>query len=223
MKKILFVVTSHGELGNTGKHTGYYLSEVTHPWEALGNDFEIKVVSPKGGNAPVEGVDLDDPINKKFWENPAWRKIMENTMKPEDVNPADYAAIFYAGGHGVMWDFPDNKQLADICARIYEQGGIVSAVCHGPVGLLNVFLKNGDRLIKGKKLTSFSNEEEKLNGTVPVVPFLLQTALDKDGAIYSCEKPWSDYVVTDGRLVTGQNPQSALTLGKTVHQLLKSM
>ncbi len=220
MKKILFVVTSHDKLGDTGKATGYYLSEVTHPWEVLGGDFEISVVSPKGGEAPADGVDLNDQINKKFWNDPQWRKIMANTLKPEDIKPEDYAAIFYAGGHGVMWDFPDNKALADICSRIYMDGGIVSAVCHGPAGLLNVFLGDGKRLIDGHRLTSFSNEEEKLNGTVPVVPFLLQTQLEKDGAIYSCDKPWSDYVVVDGRLVTGQNPMSATSVGKAVHKLL---
>lgn len=220
MKKILFVVTSHGKLGDTGKPTGYYLSEVTHPWSALGQDFEINVVSPKGGDAPVEGVDLTDPINKKFWDDPEWRKIMANTRKPDEINPKDYAAIFYAGGHGVMWDLPDNKQIAEICSQIFQQGGIVSAVCHGPAGLLNVFLPDGKRLIDGRKLTSFSNEEEKLVGTVPIMPFLLQTALEKDGAIYSCEKPWSDYVVVDGMLVTGQNPQSALSVGQTLHKML---
>lgn len=220
MKKLLFVVTSHGELGNTGKTTGYYLSEVTHPWEILGKDFEIDVVSPKGGKAPVDGLDLNDPINKKFWDDPKWQHIMSTTMKPEDVRPEEYAAIFYAGGHGVMWDMPDNKAIADICSQIYKNGGIVSAVCHGPAGLLNVFLEDGKRLIDGKKLTSFSNEEEKLNGTEKIVPFLLQTALEKDGASYSCEKPWSDYVVTDDRLVTGQNPMSALSVGKTLYKML---
>lgn len=220
MKKILFVVTSDSKLGDTGKPTGYYLSEVTHPWNVLGDDFEIDVVSPKGGKAPAEGIDLDDPINKKFWDDPKWRKIMDTTMKPEDVNPEKYAAIFYAGGHGVMWDFPDNKPLADICAQIYRSGGVVSAVCHGPAGLLNVFLENGKRLIEGRRLTSFSNEEEKLNGTSSVVPFLLQTALEKDGALYSCEKPWSDYVVVDGRLVTGQNPMSATSVGQAIKKLL---
>lgn len=220
MKKVLFVVTSHAMLGDTGKPTGYYLSEVTHPWHVLGKDFEINVVSPKGGAAPADGVDLTDPINKKFWDDPEWRKVMDATLKPQDVKPQDYAAIFYAGGHGVMWDFPDNKPLADICSQIWRQGGVVSAVCHGPAGLLNVFLDDGKRLIEGRKLTSFSNEEEKLNGTVSVVPFLLQTSLEKDGAIYSCEKPWSDYVVIDGRLVTGQNPQSALSVGKAMRELL---
>ena len=175
MKKILFVVTSHDKLGDTGKPTGYYLSEVTHPWEALGRDFKIDVVSPKGGEAPAEGVDLSDPINKKFWEDPAWRKIMANTMRPTEVKPEDYAAIFYAGGHGVMWDFPGNTELAGICSQIYRNGGVVSAVCHGPAGLLNVFLEDGQRLISGRRLTAFSNEEEKLNGTVPAVPFLLQS------------------------------------------------
>lgn len=220
MKKILFAVTSHGELGNSGKKTGYYLSEVTHPWEVLGDKYEIKVVSPKGGEPPVDGLDLKDPVNKKFWDNKDWRAIMAATMTPAQVNPKEYAAIFYAGGHGVDWDFPDNKTLAGIASSIWEAGGIVSAVCHGPAGLLNVFLPNGDRLIAGRRVTGFSDAEEKLNGTENVVPFLLEDALREDGALYSCDKPWSDYVVTDGRLITGQNPMSARSVGEAIARAL---
>lgn len=219
-KKIIFAVTSHGELGDTGKPTGYYLSEVTHPYSVLDQDYEITVVSPKGGKPPVDGLDLNDPINKRFWDNADWQKKMSATLRPNEINPKDYIAIFYAGGHGVVWDFPDNRELAGLASVIYQNGGIVGAVCHGPAGLLNVFLENGKRLIDGKRLTSFSNEEEKLNGTAKVVPYLLQTALEKDGAIYSCEKPWSDYVVVDDRLVTGQNPMSALSVGKAMLNLL---
>lgn len=219
-KKVLFVVTSHGELGDTGKPTGYWLSEVTHPWSVLRDKFEIDVVSPKGGKPPVEGVELDDTINRKFWDDPVWQKKMANTMKPDQVRPEEYAAIFYAGGHGVMWDFPDNAALAKIAQTIHDQGGIVSAVCHGPAGLLNVHLDNGEYLIKGKKLTSFTNKEEELIGMAKVVPFLLQTALESKGCIYEASAPWSDHVVADGRLLTGQNPMSALSLGKKLLELL---
>ena len=219
-RKVLFAVTSHGELGNTGKPTGYYLSEVTHPWDELVADYDIDVVSPKGGKPPVDGFDLKDPVNKKYWDDPAWQDKMSHTLKPEDVNPNDYIGIFYAGGHGVMWDFPNNKRLAEICAQIYENGGVVAAVCHGPAGLLNVVLSDGDRLIKNKKVNSFTNAEEKANGTDKDVPFLLQTALEEKGANYDCAPPWSDFAITDGRLVTGQNPMSAKKVGKLMNNML---
>lgn len=221
--KVLFVVTSHDKLGNTGKATGYYLSEVTHPWDVLSGQYEIDVVSPQGGKAPADAVDLTDPINKKYWEDEGWQKKMSNTLKPSQVKPDNYKGIFYAGGHGVMWDFPDNKELAAICAKIYENGGVVGAVCHGPAGLLNVILRNGERLIKGKKLNSFTNAEENANGTAQVVPFLLQTALEEKGANYEEAPKWSDFAIVDGRLVTGQNPMSAKKTGKLMLDLLNNI
>lgn len=222
-EKVLFVVTSHDKLGDTGKPTGYYLSEVTHPWSVLSGQFDIDVVSPKGGKPPVDGFDLNDPINKKYWEDPAWQDKMSNTLKPSEVNPDEYKGIFYAGGHGVMWDFPDNKELAAICSKIYENGGVVGAVCHGPAGLLNVRLSDGRRLIKSKKANSFTNEEERANNTAEAVPFLLQTALEENGANYENAPKWSDFAIVDGRLVTGQNPMSALKVGRLMLNLLNNL
>lgn len=151
-KKILFVVSSHDKKGNTGEATGYYLSEVSHPWEILHNaGYEIDFVSPQGGTPPVDGFNLEDPINKKFWENKEYNKKINNSMKPSEVNPNDYVAIHYAGGHGTMWDFADNAELALIAQKIYENNGVVSAVCHGPAGLVNIKLSNGKYLVDGKK------------------------------------------------------------------------
>lgn len=220
-EKILFVVTSHSELGDTGKATGYWLSEVTHPWSVLGEKYDIDVVTPLGGRPPVDGFDLSDAVNRKFWDDPEWQNRMSQTMTPDQVTPSEYRAVFYAGGHGAMWDFPDNARLAQIAADIYEAGGFVAAVCHGPAGLLNIRLKDGSYLIAGKQLDSFTNEEEYLNGTSKVVPFLLQTQLEDRGCIYNTMKPWSDHVVRDGRLITGQNPMSALSLGKTLLEALE--
>ena len=219
--KILFVVTSHGELGNTGKKTGYFLSEVTHPWSVLCEYYDIDVVSPQGGRPPVDGFDLSDPINERFWNDAAWQKKMGATMTPDAVNPAEYKAIFYAGGHGAMWDFPNNEALARIASSIYEAGGIVAAVCHGPAGLLPVKLPDGSFLVKGKKLTGFTNPEEYANGTAEIVPFLLETALENEGALFQEGPMWANHVVVDGRLITGQNPMSALSLGKALLNALK--
>lgn len=217
MKKILFVVTSHDKKGNTGQPTGYYLSEVAHPWDVLVQaGYEIDFVSPKGGRAPVDGFNLEDPINKKFWEDPLYHNKIENTLKPAQVNPKDYVAIHYAGGHGAMWDLADNKELAAIARKIYEKNGVVSAVCHGPAGLVNIMLTNGKYLIEGKKVNGFTNEEEVAVGLEKVVPFMLEDKMKERGGIFEKSGLWQEHVVTDQRLVTGQNPQSAHAVGLAV-------
>lgn len=223
-KKILFVVTSHDKKGSTGVKTGYYLSEVAHPWEILNSvGYEIDFVSPKGGKAPVDGFNMDDPINKKFWENEIYREKIENTMKPSEVNPKDYAAIHYAGGHGTMWDFADNEQIASIASQIYENQGVVSAVCHGPAGLVNIKLANGKFLVDGKKVNAFTNEEEAAVGLEKVVPYLLESKLIERGAIFEKSGLWQKHVTVDQRLVTGQNPQSAEGVGEATLAELKKL
>ena len=220
-KKILFVVTSHDKVGNTENKTGYYLSEVTHPWKVLADaGYEIDFVSPKGGKAPVDGFDLNDPINRMFWENPAYQKKVNNTLKPSEVQTADYEAIYYAGGHGTMWDFPENTELAEIAREIYEAGGIVSAVCHGPSALVNLKLSDGEYLVKGKKINSFTNEEEKSINLDSVVPFLLESKLIEREAKFEKSGLWLPHVTVDQRVITGQNPQSAEGVGKAVLQEL---
>jgi putative intracellular protease/amidase/quinol monooxygenase YgiN len=221
-KKILFVVTSHNEKGNTGEKTGFYLSEVAHPWEVLTNaGYEIDFVSPKGGKAPVDGFNLGDAVNKRFWNDPVYRQKIEKTLKPSAINPGQYVAIHYAGGHGAMWDFADNIELSSIAAKIYENGGIVSAVCHGPAGLVNIKLSNGKYLVDGKKINAFSNEEEVAVKLEKVVPFLLESKLIERGATFEKTGLWQPYVVTDQRVVTGQNPQSAKAVGEAVLSALK--
>lgn len=220
-KKILFVVTSHGEKGNTGQKTGYYLSEVSHPWKVLVEaGYEIDFVSPKGGNPPVDGFNLDDPTNKEFWENEKYHKKITHSLKPSEVKVSDYAAIFYAGGHGAMWDLPTDEAIAQIAAQIYEHNGIVGAVCHGPAGLVNIKLSNGKYLIDGKKVNGFSNEEETIVGLTKVVPFMLEDKLKEHGGIYEKSAPWQVHVTVDQRLITGQNPQSAAEVGEAIKKAL---
>lgn len=220
--KVLFVVTSHDQKGNTGEPTGYYLGEVSHPWEVLHEaGYEIDFVSPKGGKAPVDGFNLDDATNKKFWNNPQYRQKIEHTMQPSDVNPKEYAAIYYAGGHGAMWDFADNTQLAKIAAAIYENNGIVGAVCHGPAGLVNIKLSDGKYLVDGKKINTFTNEEEEAVGLTKVVPFLLESKMIARGAKFEKSGLWQNHVVSDQRVVTGQNPQSAKSVGEAMLKELR--
>jgi putative intracellular protease/amidase len=220
-KKILIVVTSHGQMGSTGAATGYYLPEVSHPIAQL-EKRGLKIVSPQGGKAPMDpnGQDLSDPINKAFMERLDLVEKIENTLRPQDVNPNDYQAILYAGGHGTMWDFRDNKDLAQIAARIYENGGVVAAVCHGPAALINIKLTNGRYLIEEKKLTGFSNAEEEAAELTNVMPFLLESALRERGGIYTNAPLWQAHVITDERLVTGQNPASAEGVGEEVAKLV---
>lgn len=221
-QKILFVVTSHSEKGNTGQKTGYYLSEVAHPWKVLTDaGYEIDFVSPKGGNPPVDGFDLNDPVNKEFWENTTYQNKISHSLKPSEVNPKDYVAIYYAGGHGAMWDLPNDETIAKIAARIYENNGVVGAVCHGPAGLVNIKLSDGKYLVDGKKLNGFTNEEEAIVGLTDVVPFLLETKLKEHGGIYEKSAPWQTHVTVDQRLITGQNPQSATAVGEAIKNALK--
>ncbi len=221
MKKVLFVITSHGIKGSSGSPTGYYLGEVSHPWKELKNaGYEIDFVSPKGGLSPVDGKDLDDPINKEFWENPIYQKKISNSLKPDEVNSNDYVAIFYAGGHGTMWDFPDSTLIGKKAAEIYESGGIVAAVCHGPSGLINLKLSNGKYLIEGKRVNGFTNEEEEAVKLTNIVPFLLEEKLKERGGIYKKSEPWKEHVEVDERLITGQNPQSAKKVGSEIVKLL---
>ncbi|MCM5529805.1 type 1 glutamine amidotransferase domain-containing protein [Parasegetibacter sp. NRK P23] len=221
-KKILFVVTSHGTKGNTGEKTGYYLGEVSHPWEVLHEaGYEIDFVSPEGGNPPVDGFDLSDPVNKKFWEDRVYHEKITNTLTPDKINPEDYAAIFYAGGHGAVWDLPSNEAIANIAAQVYENNGLVGAVCHGPAGIVNIRLSNGEYLVSGKKVNGFTNEEEELVKLTDVVPFLMEDKLKERGGIYEKSAPWQPHVTVDGRLITGQNPQSAKGVGEAMKKALE--
>lgn len=222
-KKILFVVTSHGTKGNTGEKTGYYLGEVSHPWEVLHEaGYEIDFVSPEGGNPPVDGFDLSDPVNKKFWEDSVYHEKITHTLTPDKINPGDYAAIFYAGGHGAVWDLPSNDAIANIAAQVYENNGLVGAVCHGPAGIVNIRLSDGEYLVSGKKVNGFTNEEEELVKLTDVVPFLMEDKLKERGGIYEKSAPWQPHVTVDGRLITGQNPQSAKGVGEAMKKALEA-
>ncbi|MBD2772561.1 type 1 glutamine amidotransferase domain-containing protein [Iningainema tapete] len=220
--KVLVVLTSHDTLGDTGKETGFYLSEVSHPVAVFDQaGLTVKYVSPKGGKAPMTGIDLNDPLNKAFLDNPEKVAQVENTLCPQQINPVEYNAIFYAGGHGTVWDFPDNAELARIATAIYELGGVVGAVCHGPAALVNVKLSNGEYLVAGKTVSCFTNEEEAAVGLTDVVPFLLESKLIERGATVDKAPNFQAKVVVSDRLVTGQNPASATGVAQRIVELLE--
>lgn len=223
MTKALIVLTSHADLGDTGRATGYYLSEAAHPWKIFRDaGWEVDFVSPDGGEAPIDGIDLTDPIQQAFLEDPTTAAAVRDTLTPKVITASDYDVVFYAGGHGVMWDLPDNTALAAIAAAVYEAGGVVAAVCHGPAGLVNVRLSNGAYLVDGKQVSAFTNDEEAAAGLTDVVPFALQTRLEERGARHSGAANFTPHVVGDGRLVTGQNPQSAAAVAERIVEIVQT-
>ncbi|MBV9389470.1 MAG: type 1 glutamine amidotransferase domain-containing protein [Chroococcidiopsidaceae cyanobacterium CP_BM_ER_R8_30] len=220
-QKVLIVLTSTSTLGSSGKDTGFYLPEVTHPYEVFAQaGFGIDFVSPKGGKAPMTGIDLEDPLNKAFLDDPERVAQVEQTLSPDQIDPNQYDAIFYAGGHGTMWDFPDHEQLAQIAAAIYDRGGVIGAVCHGPAGLVNIKLANGEYLVAGKTVSAFTNQEEAAVELAEVVPFLLESKLRERGAEFSKAPNFQAHVVVSERLVTGQNPASATGVGEQMTVLM---
>jgi putative intracellular protease/amidase len=220
-KKILLVLTSHDQLGDTGKPTGAYLSEVAHPYLAFTQaGYDVDLVSPKGGRPPLDGVADADAESKALLDDRTFLAKLSATRTPDQVDPKAYAAIVYAGGHGTMWDFPGDTRLAQLASTIDAQGGVVGAVCHGPAGLLNIKKPDGTYLIAGKRVAGFTNDEEAAVGLTKVVPYLLADALTERGALHQPAPNWSKQVVTDGRLVTGQNPQSARGVADAVLALL---
>jgi putative intracellular protease/amidase len=222
MKRVLFVLTSHGQKGSTGEKTGAYLSEVAHPHMVFAKaGVGVEFVTPKGGEPPWDGVDLKDPVNKTFFEDAALRARIAAAPSPGGVDPSSYDGIFYAGGHGTMWDFPDDAGLAKLAAAIYERGGVVGAVCHGPAGLLNVRLASGEHLLAGKDVAGFTNGEERAVKLENVVPFSLEDELIKRGAKHHAGPNFAPRVVVSERVVTGQNPASAVGVAEAMVDLLR--
>ena len=221
IKPVLIVLTSHDRKGDTGESTGFYLGELTHPLAVFDDaGIPIEIASIQGGEPPVDGVELDDAINARYWQSEDFRKAIRQTQRLDSVDPARYSAIFFAGGHGAMWDFATTPAVNTVTRAIHEQGGIVSAVCHGPAALVNVTLSDGRYLVAGKQLSAFTDEEERAVKMDQVVPFLLASTLTERGAIHQPAANWTRKVVVDGRLVTGQNPQSATAVGEAVRDLL---
>lgn len=223
-EKILIVLTSHTELGNTGKKTGFWLPELTHPYyEFTKAGYSVDVASIDGGMAPVDSkaFEEDDEYHQVFLNDATLMAKVIQSIPLAEVNPDDYQVIMFAGGSGPMWDFPDNKDISRISSAIYENKGIVSAVCHGNAALINIRLSDGNLLIAGKRIAAFTNEEEDSLGTTEIVPFLLQDKLIERGAIHEYGKAWEENVVVEDSLITGQNPASAKKAAQSIIALLR--
>ncbi|GIE34031.1 dihydroxyacetone kinase [Actinoplanes italicus] len=226
MARILLAVSSHDVLGDTGDRTGYSVSEAAHPYfvfTAAGH--EVDFVSVKGGEPPAVVFDgeEDEPEVVAFLTDKTAQAKLAATRPAARVGAEDYAAIFYVGGHGAMWDFPDSPDLARLAVGVYGRGGVVSAVCHGPAGLLNLRLPDGSYLIDGKRISSFTNEEEHSLGLVGVMPFLLEDELIKRGARHAKSPNYVAHTENDQRVITGQNPASAALVAEQVVSELKHL
>ena len=218
MKNILIFMSNHATLGNTDEANGTYAAELSHVVAELNNaGFSYDLASIKGGNAPLYGVDdFDDQAHRKVMADADFLAKVNNTKKASDVNVADYDAIFYPGGFGLLSDLASNTDVAKLTAEHYESGGLVAAVCHGPAGLLPVQLSNGESLLANKKVTGFTREEEIAAGTIDKIPFLLEESLEKSAGAYVKVADWQEHVIVDERVITGQNPASAHGVGKAI-------
>lgn len=224
-ERVLIVLTSHSKLGNTDKKTGFWLPELTHPYYEFKNaGYHVDIASPEGGMAPLDAKAFDesDEYHQHFLNDAELMSKVIRTIPLSNINPNDYSAIFFSGGSGPMWDFPDNKDVNRIAAAIYQNNGIVSAVCHGTAALINIKLATGDYLVKGKRVAAVTREEEVDIGQLEIIPFLLKDKFVERGAAHINGKAWSENVVLDGRLMTGQNPASAKKLAQEVIKYLNN-
>ena len=222
-KPVLVVLTSHAQMGDTGKPTGFFLGELTHPLEVFEKaGVPVELASIQGGEPPVDGLDLQDEINKRYWNDPEFRAKLAATKKLSDLDPGGYSAVFFSGGHGTMWDFPDDAAVQKFARELYEADSPVGAVCHGPAALVNVKLSDGTYLVAGKEVSAFTNSEEEKVGLTKVVPFLLATKLEERGAKHLAAPDFEKKVVASGNLVTGQNPASAAGVAEKMVEMLKS-
>ena len=218
-QRVLFVLTGHSELGETGQKTGFHLSEAAYPWKVLREaGFRVDFATPEGGPAPVDPAseDLEDEINKAFLSDPGVADQIKATPALGTVDLSVYSALYFPGGHGTMWDLPESTAVQDAIREMAEAGKVVGAVCHGPAAFVNVKLSDGSWFVDGKRLSAFTDDEEKAVEKDDIVPFLLAETLKGRGAIHEKADNFGKSVTVDGNLVTGQNPASAQGVGEAI-------
>lgn len=221
---ILMVLTSHDTLGNTGRKTGFWLEEFAAPYFTfLDAGATVTVASPKGGQPPLDPVS-DTPegqtdLTRRFKQDPAAQAVLADTLHLSDVKASDYDAVFYPGGHGPMWDLAEDPHSIALIETFYNTGKPVAAVCHAP-GVLHRVKVRGKPIVKGKRVTGFANSEEEAVHLTKVVPFLVEDELKRLGGLYEKAEDWASFVITDGQLVTGQNPASSKAGAEALLDLL---
>lgn len=212
--KILMVLTSHDQLGNTGRKTGFWLEELAAPYYAFKDaGADIVLASPKGGQPPLDPKsnepDFQTELTHRFEADAAAKAQLAATVRLDSVSQADFDTVFYPGGHGPMWDLAEDKHSIALIESFIAAGKPVALVCHAPGVLRHVVTSDGKPLVQGKKVTGFTNTEEAAVGLTQVVPFLVEDELKAKGGLYSKGDGWAPYVVEDGLLITGQNPASS--------------
>ena len=224
--KILMVLTSHDQLGDTGKKTGFWLEEFAAPYYALKDaGAEIVLASPKGGQPPLDPKsdepDAQTEATHRFKADEAAQNALASTVTLSSVKAEDFDAVFYPGGHGPLWDLAEDKASIGLIEAFAKADKPVGAVCHAPGVFRHVKAPDGEFLVKGRKVTGFTNSEEEAVGLTDVVPFLVEDMLQANGGHYSKGADWASHVVTDGKLVTGQNPGSSEAAAEALLALLK--
>ncbi|MFW5825645.1 MAG: type 1 glutamine amidotransferase domain-containing protein [Marinobacter sp.] len=224
--KILMVLTSHGQLGDTGNKTGFWLEEFTAPYYVFRDaGAEITLATPKGGQPPVdpnsEEEDAQTESTRRFGQDERARQALASTRKLSDINIHEYDAVFYPGGHGPLWDLAENPDSIRLLEEANKAGKVIGAVCHAPGVFRRPESPNGDYFVRGRAVTGFSNSEEEAVGLTKVVPFLVEDMLRENGATYSRGDDWAPHIVVDGNLITGQNPASSEGAAKAVLQALE--
>ncbi|MFC3626906.1 type 1 glutamine amidotransferase domain-containing protein [Vogesella amnigena] len=214
MKHVLFVLTSHDQLGDTGHKTGFWVEEFAAPYYLLADaGVQITLASPKGGHPPIDPKSADPafstPATERFNADAALQAKLTQTLPLAGINARDFDAVFYPGGHGPLWDLSNDAYSLALIAATIADGKPLAAVCHAPAVLLRARVADGSPLLAGKRVTGFSNSEEEAVGLITVVPLLLEDSLKEKGAVYSKGPDWGEYVVEDGLLITGQNPASS--------------
>ena len=225
--KVLVVLTSHDQLGNTGEKTGFWVEEFAAPYYVLQDaGVDVTIASPKGGQPPIDPKsalpDFQTEATKRFDADKELQTKLANSLALDTINEQDYDAIFYPGGHGPLWDLTNDKTSIALIESFWAHNKPVAAVCHAPAVFRYVKDSNGQPLVKGKKVTGFSNSEEEAVQLTAVVPFLVEDELVKLGAQYSKGEDWHSYVVKDGHLITGQNPASSEENAKALFTLLSN-
>lgn len=226
-RSVLLVLTNTGIMGDTDKPTGFFLSEAAHPWAVFDEaGYNVTLASPKGGEAPIDPRSLSNIDDKgqafldAFAADSSGRRVVPDTLSMSKLRSEEFDAVFFAGGHGTMWDFEEDPVVSDFASKIYTQGGVVAAVCHGPAALVNVRVHD-TWLLDGKRATGFTNAEEEAVELTDEMPFLLQTRMTERGATFIAGENFQANVISDERLVTGQNPASATGTAEAVVELLE--
>jgi putative intracellular protease/amidase len=225
--KILMVLTSHDQLGNTGEKTGFWLEEFAAPYYVfLDAGAKVTVASPKGGMPPIDPKS-DDPNNQtpaqdRFRADKSAQNVLANTVRLDTVSADDFDTVFYPGGHGPMWDLAEDPVSIKLIETFYDSGKPVAAVCHAP-GVLHRVRHQGEPIVKGKRVTGFTNSEEEAVGLTKVVPFLVEDELKRLGGRYEKAPDWQSFAIVDGRLITGQNPASSEATAKALLEVMAAV